>query len=1601
MPGPYASYADVQAARASGELADDQSYLDAMQSIRGATATPAPTATTPSIAPRSATVPLPDEADVHGTRRKWLTARSDEILANNPWLLPSQAVQQALSEYTERVRMEEEPTTLGAAANRAFSPRRMESVAETERDRRAAHQVRSRAVEELEATTDPDERRAIAARAQGVARSIENPRMEGPFGRALRVVGTTLANAPIEVLGRVAENMESPETAGVLETAIAANPIGLAAKMAFGDAPEKPLVTPQERGRTRRGDDRSMLFSLPMDYFQSVERGEGFMDLTQAMARTQGVQPGTRGYTAASVAGFAGDVIMPWEWFTAGPVMKLGKLGKLGKLAAATAPVGARGTSVASASKAALGAGDVIDVATVTRRYVDDLIARGERPVFPEAVRKELDDMLIRSGMETDGAPTTLAHLERAVFDEGVTAQARTYSRLVEETYRRIWRRTVGSRNLVQLTARSMVTAREVPRIVERMGKRFATVGVDIPAVGRRLAKADGALKLSPTEADGVRRMGRVHGVGDVVTDTGHIEPEGWNTLVEAALDVWAGPSARVEFARANRSNLVVRLAEAVLGPRQFDVPDTKGQTRVRKFAEQFNRLMPDPETAAMAPAAATVIRTAKREIERAGETVLNELRRSVKESDGDVDIVRRTLTEAITQRTTDARLPSRYPTAPQMQAAGRYLEAQRGGVDPDDVRAMQRQIATGRDVVDADLPSLRNPSAPVEEVAWDLYVWSLRRQGEAETFARRLMTSLFPRWDNVNSPLRPEQARAIHRVFDEGGIEAVRKQFNAFSSPMSESAEALLSLATQYRAESLLMEAVDDLAELGLTVPGGPMTETLRHEIHRIMRGGGTVQESQLRLPWDLVTTSGRADTPYHRWTQRTGIEGRSRTAPRPSTFADVRGAEPGAAKILRAAEQLEANGDLSGAQRLLDDFPGDVTDAKYSVWNYHTNTVAKSGVTLQEAVAELGSRRDIHDVVEAMGSGRPVARWAQPGRRPGPDRAPDGAAVDDYIGASRSERAFLETAWKGREQLTTDELARFGQERGKVVERVVHTSSEVLRQQAAAVLDRLGVVVPEGHLRATRGASGQQYLPDFILDALTDAQRRAGINDSLVWQSKKGRSLVGSVYDNVSRFYKMALLTGYLIPNASYFMFNFLGAPFQMQLTLGARGMGKALSSWVTEPGVTGGALMRMSRWGIGTAAPGARRAFTAADGRVYTEAAVASMAEKFGLDTSLARVETSRDMINDVMRMDRRAMGIAVSKKPLAAAAQRTKEAADFVMDNLIEVAHASDQFFRMSVFVRALKEGQDPAAAALKARAALYDYGALTKWERFTMRTIFTFYTWMRKDADAAFYAMVHHPERIGRIARFARDQRKFTLDPEDQLREYDASTMRLMVGRTDPPDAERGVQDHRYTDTFWYGPGLPGLDTMATAIAMFSIVSPTEGMSRSEALVDVGGDLNPLFKLPATLATGQTFGLNRNMESPRTNEVPAWLVESPGGLGMMVQNLLHVQTVDTDDPRRDTTGSGTYYTATGPGAERWMILREALLGRTLSNTMPEYARLIGASPPKPEADDFYERLADIVFTPSVIESAWMNDRRRATDLDRELQDETRARGRRRQ
>lgn len=193
---------------------------------------------------------------------------------------------------------------------------------------------------------------------------------------------------------------------------------------------------------------------------------------------------------------------------------------------------------------------------------------------------------------------------------------------------------------------------------------------------------------------------------------------------------------------------------------------------------------------------------------------------------------------------------------------------------------------------------------------------------------------------------------------------------------------------------------------------------------------------------------------------------------------------------------------------------------------------------------------------------------------------------------------------------------------------------------------------------------------------------------------------------------------------------------------------------------------------------------------------------------------------------------------------------------------EAGHLGDDLNRMSGFLGLRAQGYNPATAALKSKAAHYDYSRLTDFEREAMRRVIPFYNWTRQNVP---FQLAELASRPGGITAQA-------MRLPERLNSADAFVPpSVSQGLAIPVGAEAEGQQ-RYLTAL----GLPAEDAfnwLGTA--------PTLYGSAARTTERLAGMLNPILKLPIELAAGKQMFSGRELDD----------LYSRTGLGVVPDQLI--------------------------------------------------------------------------------------------------------------
>ena len=392
--------------------------------------------------------------------------------------------------------------------------------------------------------------------------------------------------------------------------------------------------------------------------------------------------------------------------------------------------------------------------------------------------------------------------------------------------------------------------------------------------------------------------------------------------------------------------------------------------------------------------------------------------------------------------------------------------------------------------------------------------------------------------------------------------------------------------------------------------------------------------------------------------------------------------------------------------------------------------------------------------------------------------------------------------------------------------------------------------------------------------------------IGESLAWLPKW------------SSYLKMGLTTGIIIPNPQYFSGNFLGAMLQSYWGGGLRGM---VSAGFGEPAMTKAVVKQL--WNEGrTVEPGP--VILTKGGRMYSADMLVKLAEREGLNSSFIHAETVEAIGDDINKLHREKLSEA---GPVGA----TKEAVKGVQKYYVDAATALDNYWRVGIFIDALKKGESPASAAALARKVGYDYGALTDWEKSVGRALVTFYSYMRRNQDLFWDTLLRNPHRVMGKLRLLKGQRQL-LEEESEIVLPEYRQLRYIFRLQESVVADEDASG-RVHGVAHLGPPMP----IGDALSFFIEISEL-GDTDSEGTREMAGRLHPFIQAGAVAVTGVDIWSGDDIDD--TLIIPPWMMEIDLNLfgGHMVYEYFGAAQVPVSSPYVQPTDYSTvrYYARKG-------------------------------------------------------------------------------------
>ena len=422
-----------------------------------------------------------------------------------------------------------------------------------------------------------------------------------------------------------------------------------------------------------------------------------------------------------------------------------------------------------------------------------------------------------------------------------------------------------------------------------------------------------------------------------------------------------------------------------------------------------------------------------------------------------------------------------------------------------------------------------------------------------------------------------------------------------------------------------------------------------------------------------------------------------------------------------------------------------------------------------------------------------------------------------------------------------------------------------------ADQTLLNMGIEPGSGAALTTQRLGNEQVvIPEYLAEDLRRVMRKGGITGSDLTRSE--------AYNEIMRQFKAATTTGLLVPKPSYFAGQILAVLPTLAITRGMEGAASTVGTLFRHRGMIGELMMRLS----GSATPITRsrdpfrQVFRTGWGEWLTAPQLEALAREAGLADTIASYEQGPQIVS----LLRNATSGPWNPRRLLMPLEEWQAGIRWL-------GGVADQGARLSVFLDELAKGTPPARAGEVARNAVLNFRDLTEWEAQTLRHVFTFYAFLRKNTDAHVRQLFRNPGRLGQQLRMAHASvTENGLDEVQlgQLRDDDVSRLVLWDDR-DVVDDQGRVNPYYRMNRFssppiGIGEGLGGLRFFATL--------GTAGLAGTEQdrkkIVDA---LNP-FLQDALLLFGATDGAENVRVTPQLHDTLSQLgLDEALGIGPVV------------------------------------------------------------------------------------------------------------------
>lgn len=421
---------------------------------------------------------------------------------------------------------------------------------------------------------------------------------------------------------------------------------------------------------------------------------------------------------------------------------------------------------------------------------------------------------------------------------------------------------------------------------------------------------------------------------------------------------------------------------------------------------------------------------------------------------------------------------------------------------------------------------------------------------------------------------------------------------------------------------------------------------------------------------------------------------------------------------------------------------------------------------------------------------------------------------------------------------------------------------------------------------------------------------------------------SLIGSVWAGVNRTTYTGMLGGWLLPNLRFHGGNFVTAPLIIATTTSAARAGAAVAEAARTVGRKVGKAPSAPALGEKVG-----EAFTDPLGRVWTWQDVEAAVERNNLNTSMLSSEFGEAWHADVLR-----------RAKLTRGGEEAETWRQITRNYLLpwrktlfnRWAEESDNFWRRSVFVSALREGVPESEAARLAQRSMLDYGAISETERATVARYVMFYAFQRAMIGGLLEAVA-----TGKVNTIRRTALLANANLRKERKRLDlAGDVRVRLGAVLGEQPEGGLQNA------YSGPLAPNLDALNDVVNVLAWTYNGFDLSTFKRAVERDVSFNPTVELLMELRAGRTEGKDGGF-------VPASrvLALQAAGLWPAFVRAFDVNEVrgDQRSPTQPTFDGGVQYRIGSEGAYNRYLLTEQLAVRTgLKRLVDDYGNLaVGA------------------------------------------------------